>query len=116
MGDSKKKTPKKYPLGLSANALRNIDEITGYIAFINHQPANAVKVGDTIFKTIDRIALNPYSFKECEQIPTKTKMYRRAVCLSWIIVYKIMPAGIIVLGIIHKSRKPAMLRAIKRIK
>lgn len=116
MGSSKKKTPKKYPLRLSAIALRNIDEITGYIAFINNQPANAVKVGDAIFRTIDRIALNPFPFKECEEITTRTKMYRRAVCLSWIIVYKIVPAEIIVLGIIHKSRKPAMLKALKKIK
>ena len=116
MGSSKKKTPAKYQLRLSANALQNIDEITGYIAFINHQPSNAIKVGDAIFKTFDRIALNPFSFKECEEISTKTKIYRRAVCFSWLIIYKITPVEIIILGIIHKSRKPARLKVLRKIK
>jgi plasmid stabilization system protein ParE len=82
MGQQKKTTSKTYQIRLSTNALQNIDEITGYIAFINHQPLNAIKIGDAIFKVIDRILINPFSFKECEELPTKTKMYRRAVCLS----------------------------------
>lgn len=32
-----------YKIRLSDNAIRNIDEIRGYIAFINHQPMNAIK-------------------------------------------------------------------------
>jgi hypothetical protein len=35
MGQQKKATTKTYPLRISANALQNIDEITGYLAFIN---------------------------------------------------------------------------------
>jgi hypothetical protein len=44
-----------YQVRLSENALQNIDEITGYIAFINHQPMNAIKVGDALFEAIDKI-------------------------------------------------------------
>ena len=116
MGKQKETAPKIYKIKLSTFALQNIDEITGYIAFINCEPLNAIKIGDAIFATIDRIALNPFLFKECEEIPTKGKIYRRAICFSWIIVYKIKVDEIIVLAIIHKSRKPSKLKVLKKIK
>ena len=62
---------------------QNIDDITGYIAYIKHQPLNAIRVGDRIFETIDRIEQKTLAFRECEEIPTKTKIYRKAVCMSW---------------------------------
>jgi len=71
-------------------------------------------VGDAIFKVIDRIAVNPFAFKECEELATKTKIYRKATCLSWLIIYKIAAPEIIILGIIHSSRKPANLKALKK--
>ena len=114
MASTKKETQQAYPVRLSVNALQNINEITGYIAFINHQPRNAISVGDRIFETIDHIGQNPYSFRECEEIQTKTKIYRKAVCLSWLIIYKIKPYEIIILGILHSSRKPSRIKAIKR--
>ncbi len=55
MGNTKEKAPKTYTLRLSENALQNVDDITGYIAYIKHQPLNAIRVGDKIFETIDRI-------------------------------------------------------------
>jgi hypothetical protein len=60
MGRKEKATPISYQVRISTNALQNIDEITGYIAFINHQPLNAIKVGDAIFAIIDRIERNPF--------------------------------------------------------
>ncbi len=116
MGRKEKATEKNYTVRLSVNALRNIDEITGYIAFINQQPINADKVGDTIFATISRIERAPYAFRECDEIPTKTKMYRRAICLSWLIIYKIVATEIVILVIIHSSRKPSGIKMLKRIK
>jgi plasmid stabilization system protein ParE len=83
MGNKKKTIATAYEVTISNNAVLNIDEVTGYIAFVNHQPLNAIKVGDAIFDTIERIQNNPYAFKECEEIPTKTKMYRKATCHSW---------------------------------
>ena len=71
MGLQKKATPKNYQVKVSVNALQNIEEITGYIAFVNQQPLNAIKVGDALFEVIDRIAANPLAFRECEELPTK---------------------------------------------
>jgi plasmid stabilization system protein ParE len=116
MGNAEEKAPKTYTLRVTENALQNIDDITGYIAFIKHQPLNAIRVGDKIFETIDRIEKNPLTFRECEEIPTKTKIYRKAVCMSWNIIYKIKHPEIIILGIIHSSRRASKVRSLKKVR
>lgn len=116
MGKKENPTAKNYEVRLSQLALQNIDEITGYIAFIQQQPGNAARVGDSIYSTIDRIQLHPFSFRECEELKTKTKIYRRARCLSWSIIYKVVQTNILILGIIHNSRKPAQTKKLRGVK
>ena len=116
MGLQKKTTPKTYKVSLSVNSLQNIEEITGFIAFVNQQPLNAIKVGDALFEVIDRIAANPLVFRECEELPTKTKIYRRAVCYSWLIIYRIKVDQIVILGVIHSSRRPSRIKALRKVK
>nr|NQU92755.1 type II toxin-antitoxin system RelE/ParE family toxin [Bacteroidota bacterium] len=116
MGSTKKETPETYSLRVTENALHNIDEITGYIAYIKRQPINAIRVGDKIFETINRIESNPLTFRECEEIPTKTKIYRKAVCMSWLVIFKIKGSEVIILGIIHGSRKPDRIKQFRKIK
>ena len=116
MGAKKETTGKAYQVKLSVNAIKNIDEITAYIAFINHQPINAIKIVERIFELIDSISKNPFAFRECEEIPTKTKMYRKAICLKWYIIYKVTNTSITILGIIHSSRKPSIIKTLKNSK
>jgi plasmid stabilization system protein ParE len=116
MGSTKEKAPKTYSIRVTQNALQNIDDITGYIAYIKHQPLNAIRVGDRIFETIDHIEQNPLAFRECEEIPTKTKIYLKAVCMSWLIIYKIKDSEVVVLGIIHGSRRVSKIRSLKKVK
>lgn len=116
MGHTEEKAPEAYSLRISENALQNIDDVTGYIAYIKHQPLTAIRVGDKIFQTIDRIEKNPLAFRECWEIPTKTKIYRQAVCMSWLIIYKIKAYQIVILGIVHTSRKPSRIRSLRKIK
>ena len=116
MGHTEEKAPEAYSLRISNNALQNIDDITGYIAYIKHQPLTAIRVGDKIFQAIDRIEKNPLAFRECWEIPTKTKIYRQAVCMSWLIIYKVKAAKIVILGIVHSSRKPSRIRSLRKIK
>lgn len=116
MGSTKKKTRKTYSLRITENALQNIDDITGYIAFLKHEPLNAIRVGNKLFETINRIEQNPMAFRECDEIPTITKIYRKAVCMSWLIIYKIKSSEIVVLGIIHSSRKSSSIKTLKNVK
>ncbi len=115
MGHKKKPIASAYKARLTLNTIRNIDEITGYITFIKHQPANAIIVGDTIYNTIARIEKQPYAFKECLEIETKSKIYRQAKCLSWLIIYKIVLQEITILGIMHSSRMPLHIKMLKQI-
>jgi plasmid stabilization system protein ParE len=55
MAQKKKAAQHTYQVKISQNALQNIDEITGFIAFIKQQPHNAIKVGDALFRTIENI-------------------------------------------------------------
>ncbi len=116
MGRQEKKAPAAYEVRISTNALQNIDEITGYIAFVNQQPLNAIKVGDALYRVIDRIAWNPFAFRECEELTTKTKIYRRALFYSWRIIYRIKNNKVLVLGIIHSSRRPSIIRPLRKVR
>jgi plasmid stabilization system protein ParE len=73
-------------------------------------------VGDRIFETIEQIRKNPLAFKECEALPTPEKIYRQAICMSWLIIFRIKKSEIVILGIIHGSRNPSRLKKIRRIK
>jgi plasmid stabilization system protein ParE len=116
MGRTKEEAPKTYALRVTEHALQNLDNLTGYIAYIRHEPLNAIKAGDEILKTIERIEKNPFAFRECEEIPTINKIYRKAVCLSWLIIYKIKPAEIVILGIIHGHRKVSRIKSLRKVK
>ena len=116
MAEKKKPTPQAYEVRISNSALINIDEITGFIAFIKQQPFNATKVGDTLFETIEMIGRYPLAYKECKEIPTKSKMYRSANCLSWQIIFRIKENKVLILGVIHHSRRPSNIRKLRIIK
>ena len=114
MDNTKEEPQQTYSLRITEQALRNFNEITGYIAYIKHQPLNAIRVGDKIYDTFERIRKNPFAFRECEEIPTRNKVYRKAVCMSWLIIYKIKTSEIIILGIIHSSRQPSRIKKLRK--
>ncbi len=115
MGKPKKTASKTYRVVISDTALLNIDEITGYIAFIKREPLNAIKVGDATMETIERIGQNPLAFRECDELPTKSKVYRRAVCHSWLIIYKITGLEIKILSVVHGSRRPLVIKKLRQV-
>lgn len=116
MGKKESETPKPFRLSISLPALNDLDEITDFIAYVNAQPLNAVKAGDAIFDTIEKIRKAPFAYKKCEAIFAKTKTHHQAVCLSWRIIYKIMKSEIRVLGIIHGARRPAVVKKLRKRK
>jgi plasmid stabilization system protein ParE len=117
MGKKEKTTSQTYEVKISTKALQNIDEVTGYIAFIKHQPVNAEKVGNALFAAIEKIAVNPNGYEECQELLTKRKMYRRAVCMSWVIYFRVKRQTILLLRVIHSARLPSGLpKELRRIK
>ena len=116
MGKATKRVTKIRQVRVSNYALQNVTEIIEYIAYVNDQPLSALKVNEALEAAVLKIANNPFAYKECEQIPTETKMYRRAVCLSWLIIYKITATEILILGIIHAARSPKEIKKLRKNK
>jgi plasmid stabilization system protein ParE len=115
MGRKKEGIEATYQVRISENAIQNLDEITDYIAIEKQAPLNAIKVGDRILIMIERIALRPFSFKECNSLKTKSKIYRQVRCMSWYIIYRVIDTHITILGIIHTSRKPGNFKILKKV-
>ena len=115
MGSTQNDYTKPYSIRLSTNASKEINDIVNYIAFIKQQPRNAIKVGDALFGVIDRIQKNPFAFRECEEIPSPTKKYRKAVCLSWLIIYNVDQFEIIILGVLYASRRSSRIKKLRTI-
>ena len=78
MGTEKTTNTETYSLTIKANYFNNIEQIVDYIAFEQKQPLNTIKVGEGIHQTMLKIINNPLIYAECENIPTKTKIYREA--------------------------------------
>lgn len=116
MGNKTKAIEKTYKIRITDNAIINIDDIVEHIAIEKHQPLNAVKVYDAFFEMFEKIETHPWAYAECKEIPTVNHIYRRAICFDWLIIYKIKKTTILILGVIHGSRKPSKIRTIKRVK
>jgi plasmid stabilization system protein ParE len=110
MGKEKIGDSSSYALIVSQNYYKDLEQIVDYIEFVKFQPLNAIKVGDGIQKTMNKIILNPTIYAECENIPTKSKIYREAVYKTWQIVFKLKGHTITILGVLSGKRKPSSFR------
>lgn len=102
-----------YSLIISDKYYSDLHQIVDYIEFVKFQPLNAVKVARGINATMSQIILNPTIYAECENIPTKTKIYREAVYKTWQIVFKLKVNTITILGVLSGKRKFSSFRKIK---
>lgn len=110
MGRKEAKDSKQYTLSITNNYFHNLQEIIDYIAFEKHQPLNAVKIGDGINKTMTKIIENPLIYSECENLPTKSKIYREANYKTWLIVFKVKNYTITILGVLSGKRKTSSFK------
>ena len=110
MGTEKKTHPESYTLIVKEKFYQNLDQIIDYIAFVQKQPLNALKVGSGIIETMAKIIKNPLIYAECENIATKTKIYREARYKTWLIVFKVKASQVTILGVLSAKQKPASFR------
>ena len=113
MGQKEKGTLETRKVRILGPAYYEIQEIEDFIAAANGQLLNAIKVTQAIWNTIDRIGAAPFAFKECEQLPTKTKIYRQAACLSYLIIYKVTTTEVIILKVLHSARNAADIKKLR---
>jgi plasmid stabilization system protein ParE len=105
---------KAYTLIVKDRYYDDLEQIVDYIAFKKKQPLNAVKVGDGINKAMSKIIENPLIYAECENIPTKTKIYREAGYKSWLIIFKVKSTQITILGVLSGKQKPSAFKKLTR--
>ena len=113
MGEKKTRDFESYSLIVSDKYYSDLQKIINYIEFVKLQPLNAVKVGDGIQKAMNKIIFNPTIYAECENIPTKSKIYREAVYKTWQIVFKLKGNTVTILGVFSGKRKPSRFRKIE---
>ncbi len=104
MGKKESRNSKTYTLVITQNYYNNLTQIVDYIALVNKQPANALKIGNGINLTLNKIKLNPLCYSECENLPTKKGIYRKALFKTWLIIFKIKSMEVIVLGVLSAKR------------
>ena len=116
MGDKEKATSKSYKIRISETAWQHLNDITGYISFINHQPSNAILIAEGLMSKIESIKNNPLAFKECEELHTTSKLYRTAIFKSWKIVFRAKYPEVVILGIISAAQSPSAIKQLRKIK
>ncbi|MBS7255051.1 type II toxin-antitoxin system RelE/ParE family toxin [Flavobacterium branchiicola] len=113
MGRKETQDSKQYTLDITQNYFQNLEEIVDYIAFEKLQPLNAIKIGNGINKTLNRIINDPLIYSECENLPTKTKIYREVNYKTWLIVFKVKRYHITILGVLSGKRKKSSFKRLK---
>ena len=53
-------------------------------------------------------------YAECENIPTKTKIYREAGYKTWLIIFKVKSNQVTILGVISGKQKPTRFKKMTR--
>ena len=114
MGNKKTTDIEAYSLIIKDRYYDNLEQIVDYIAFVQKQPLNALKVSDGISNAMSKIIDNPLIYTECENIPTKTKIFREAGYKSWLIVFKVKNNQVTILAVISGKQKPSVFRSVTR--
>ena len=57
-----------------------------------------------------KIIDNPLIYSECENIPSKTKIYREVGYKTWLIIFKIKTNKVIILGVLSSKQKPSSFK------
>lgn len=113
MGIRNSENQETYSLIVNEKYFTDLRKILDYIAIKQKQPLNAIKVSIGINSAMNKIILNPTIYAECENIQTKSKIYREAVYKTWQIIFKLKVDTITILGVLSGKRKPSRFREIK---
>lgn len=109
-----KRFTESYKLIIKSFYFESLEKIVNYIAEENKEPLSAIKVARGINKSMEKIIENPTSYSECENLPTKSKLYREARYKSWLIIFKLNKSEVIILGVLNGKQKPKTFRNLRK--
>lgn len=113
MEKQRKGNSESYKLIIQPFYFESLEKIVDYIANVKNEPLNAIKVGRGINKAMKKIVHNPTSYSECENLPTKSKIYREARFKSWLIIFKIQNFEVTILGVLNGRQKLSTFKKLK---
>lgn len=103
-----------YTVEISQNYFIQLKQIVWHIALEKQQPLNALKVSLGIEEKLNKIITNPLIFSTCENLPTKSNLYREARYKSWLIVFKLQNNTITILGVLSGKQRPTSFKKIRK--
>ena len=103
----------KKKVAYRKHALIALYEVYDFIA--KDSETNAGKFVSEIKLFIRSLADFPDKYPQCQELPTKKKIYRSAVFRNYRIIYKIA-LHIEILDIFHTKRNPVHLKILRRVK
>ena len=105
---------KVFTVHWSRFAQQNLKDIYYYIH--EDSPQNAVKVTSDIVALSKSLAHLPLKYEECTELPTKSKIYRKATYAPFKIIYRIKGKRIEILSVFHSSQNPKKIFLFRKIK
>jgi len=103
---------KIFAVYFSRLAQQHLKEIYDYIGA--GSPKNALAVSQKIVVLSKSLSRLPFRFEECEQLKTKTGIYRKATCLSYKIIYRVKQSRVEILAIFHSSQNPKKTKLFRK--
>ena len=106
--------PNQFNIKYTQDFINELNEIYQYLS-----RKESERIARKFAKAVDdktyQIERNPYAFSVEPQLPSKRKIYRRAIVMkSWKIVYRITKHQLTILGIAHGARNPSVIRSFRK--
>lgn len=105
MGKGNTDDKRTYTLIVTDKYYADLKQIIYYIAEKKKQPLNAINVSKGINSAMSKIVDNPLIYAQCENIPTKTKIYRETRYKSWLIIFKVKASQVTILAVLSDKQK-----------
>lgn len=103
------------PVVISDLAIESLENIYTY-GLETFSYSSATVFIEELYDRINQLSSDYFHHPICRFIPTKTGIYRNLQHGRYLIIYRIKPERIEVLNIIHSSRSPSKIKAIRKIK
>jgi Txe/YoeB family toxin of Txe-Axe toxin-antitoxin module len=104
---------KTYRLDFKSSFIESVDEEIEYWQQVS--PDKAKELLNSLLKMVDSIEKMPFMYPECEQLPTKAKVYRAAVLNpQYKIIYKVRGGVIAYLSFFNTKRNPGSIKFLRQ--
>lgn len=104
---------KAYRLEFTPSFIQSVDAEMEY--WEQASPDKAKELLNGLVNLVDVIEKMPFSYPECEQLPTKNRIYRSALLSSrYRVIYKVKGNTVFYLSFFNTKRNPDSLKKLRK--